>query len=54
MARGPADNDRKSNGSETPVDGREAQVSVILKRIYDETVEEPVPDIFNDLLRKLG
>lgn len=57
MARGPA-----SRGDETPsppsgdgtADTRQSRVGDVLRKAYDDTLAEPVPDIFADLLRKLG
>jgi hypothetical protein len=54
MAQGPADKDATPIESESPEQDREARVRSILQRIYDETLSEPVPDSFNDLLRKLS
>ena len=57
MARDPA-----SRGDETPspqsgdgvADTRQSRVGNVLRKAYDDTLAEPVPDIFADLLRKLG
>lgn len=39
---------------DSPVDDREGRVGDILRRIYDDAVAEPVPESFEELLRKLG
>ena len=57
MARGPASNGnekRDPNGREATPDDRQARVGNVLRKAYDDALAEPVPDIFADLLRKLG
>lgn len=57
MAQGGAKNGRQSpdaSQSEPAGDDRRARVGEVLRKAYDETLEEPVPDVFADLLRKLG
>jgi hypothetical protein len=55
MARGPA-----SDGHDKPPpagatgDDRRTRVGDALRKAYDDALDEPVPDIFADLLRKLG
>lgn len=40
--------------SDSQRDARVERVGDYLRDIYDEALVEPVPDIFEDLLRKLG
>lgn len=57
MAQGHARNGRQSpdaSPSEPAADDRHSRVGDVLRKAYDETLEEPVPDVFADLLRKLG
>lgn len=37
-----------------PADDRRTQVGDVLRKAYDDALDEPVPDIFAELLRKLG
>lgn len=57
MARGPAPHGHEipgPKGGETAADDRQTRVGEALRKAYDEALAEPVPDIFSDLLRKLG
>ncbi len=61
MARGPESDGDKRSGSPNrapSADGvradKQARVGDVLRRAYDETLAEPVPDTFADLLRKLA
>jgi hypothetical protein len=57
MARGPASNGnpkRDPTGEDAAPDDRRARVGNVLRKAYDDALAEPVPDIFADLLRKLG
>lgn len=56
MARGP----RSDSDTQAPPGGRlpapedtRARVGAVLRKAYDDTVAEPVPDVFADLLRQL-
>jgi hypothetical protein len=56
MARGPAfpDPERPARtGREAAPDDRQSRIGDVLRRAYDDTLAEPVPDVFADLLRKL-
>jgi len=57
MARGPAPHGHEipgPKGGETAADDRQTRVGEALRKAYDEALAEPVPDVFADLLRKLG
>jgi Anti-sigma factor NepR len=58
MARGPASHDGEEPDSirrkAAPDDDRQSRIGDVLRRAYDDAIAEPVPDIFGDLLRKLG
>lgn len=41
-------------GPDSEQDARASRVGDYLRDIYDDALAEPVPDIFKDLLRKLG
>jgi len=60
MARGPENDGEKRSGRPTRAPSgddmradKHARVGDVLRRAYDETLAEPVPDVFADLLRKL-
>jgi hypothetical protein len=57
MARGPASPQRERRvptDREPASDERQSRIGDVLRRAYDDALAEPVPDIFADLLRKLG
>jgi hypothetical protein len=56
MARGPAPNGhgRRDSNEREPAEERRSRVGEVLRKAYDETLAEPVPDVFDDLLRKLS
>ena len=57
MARGPAFSEREQRDStdcEPTPDDRQSRIGDVLRRAYDDALAEPVPGIFDDLLRKLG
>lgn len=57
MARGPASPARQRpdpSDREPVLDDRQSRIGDVLRRAYDDALAEPVPDIFDDLLRKLG
>jgi len=56
MARGPrSDSDTKParDGRHASPDDTRARVGKVLRKAYDDTLAEPVPDVFADLLRQL-
>ena len=57
MARGPASYGHEKPGptsGEAVPDERQTRVGDALRKAYVDTLAEPVPDIFADILRKLG
>ena len=56
MARGPASNgpSKRDSREPAPSEDRQSRVGEVLRKAYDDALAEPVPDIFADLLRKLG
>lgn len=56
MARGPrsdSDTTAARDGRHSSPEDARARVGKVLRKAYDDTLAEPVPDIFADLLRRL-